>query len=258
VFFYGFTSGTRNLFASFLVTGLIGSVFAIPWARRKEIIVLCAATAAILVAGTTAMLRFRQFGLKEWILHSSEFQPPPEDSVFVDYNLWAIAHLAEVFPRQHAFLGWEIPYLALIRPIPRALWPGKPEGLSFSIEDAVGASTMTVAASFAGEAYITAGLFGVAFAALFFGAGTAWWNHLFSAKNSELGILIYASGFFCAVISMRSLLVFSTALLPTLASFVICAYVTKVVGARAVLLARRLRHSAPARSAPRDAGRRAP
>ena len=39
------------------------------------------------------------------------------------------------FPRTHPFLGFEIPYQALIRPIPRAIWPGKPEGLSMTIED---------------------------------------------------------------------------------------------------------------------------
>ena len=30
------------------------------------------------------------------------------------------------------YLGWELPYLAIIRPIPRAIWKGKPLGMSFS------------------------------------------------------------------------------------------------------------------------------
>ena len=54
--------------------------------------------------------------------------------------------------------------------------------------------------------------------ALGFGALTGWWSHLASAQNSELGILIYSSGFFATVISMRSLFVFTTALLPTVAA----------------------------------------
>jgi hypothetical protein len=36
-----------------------------------------------------------------------------------------------------------------------------------------------------------------------------------------MGILIYASGFFAAVISMRSMLVFTTALLPTIAAILL-------------------------------------
>ena len=47
------------------------------------------------------------------------------------------------------------------------------------------------------------------------------------AENSELGILIYASGFFAAVISMRSLFVFSTALLPTVAAVVVGSLVVR-------------------------------
>jgi len=56
---------------------------------------------------------------------------------------------------------------------------------------------------------------------LIFGFITGWWGHFASPKNSELGILIYSSGFFSAVISMRSLYVFTTALLPTAISIVI-------------------------------------
>jgi hypothetical protein len=115
----------------------------------------------------------------------------------------------------------EVPYLALIRPIPRAVWPGKPEGMSTSIEDAVGAGAgWTVAATFAGEAYMSGGILAVIGTGLFFGFLTAWWNRLSSPQNSQFGILIYASGFFCAVISMRSLFFFTTALLPTLTAIV--------------------------------------
>ncbi len=61
-------------------------------------------------------------------------------------------------------------------------------------------------------------------AGIFFGVITGWWSHLSSARNSELGILIYASGFLAAVISMRSIFVFTTAMLPTLLA-IACGYV---------------------------------
>ena len=135
----------------------------------------------------------------------------------------------EVFPSRREYLGLEIPWLALIRPIPRAIWKGKPEGMSTSIEDALGVEGLTIAASFAGEAYMSGGNFAVLLIALIFGAASGWWCYLASPRNSEIGILIYASGFFAAVISMRSLLVFTTALLPTIVGIIIATYLVGIL-----------------------------
>jgi hypothetical protein len=157
--------------------------------------------------------------------------PPAEEkkTVFVDYNLWAVCQLMEVFPAKRDYLGLEIPYTALIRPIPRAIWSGKPEGLTFGIEDALGVEGLTISATYVGEAYMAGGLIAVFFTGLFFGALTGWWSYLASPRNSELGILIYASGFFAAVISMRSLFVLTTAMLPTIAAIVLGTLVVKQV-----------------------------
>ena len=233
-FFYSFTGGTRNLFAAHLVTFVIGYAFAAPPHRRRQVVIISIIGAAALLAATVLMLRFRNVGFTNW-LQNREERPRDiiEDSMFVDYNLFAIGVLVEVFPKRVPYLGWEVPYLALIRPIPRAVWPEKPEGLTSSIEDALGVEGLTIAASFAGEAYISGGWFGVFFAGLFFGALTGWWSHLASPRNSELGILIYASGFFAAVISMRSLFVFTTALLPTVAALIIGTFVVRHLAARA-------------------------
>ena len=147
------------------------------------------------------------------------------------------------------YLGLEVPYLALIRPIPRALWKGKPEGLSSSIEHALGefSGSITISASFAGEAYMAGGFFGVLLCALFFGAINGWWSHLMGPKNSELGILIYASGFFAAVISMRSLFTYTTALLPTVAAIVGTGYLVRYLArkARALTSSSRSRRNLP-------------
>jgi hypothetical protein len=243
-FFYGFTSGTRNVFATFLVTFLIGYCFALPFSRQKELIVLCVGSALVMLFATYYMLQFRNVGLRAYLNGESSATSSGERTLFIDYNLYAICRLTEVFPKQHDYLGWEIPYQALIRPIPRAIWSGKPEGLSSSIEDALGVSGMTISASFVGEAYMSGGLFAVIVIALVFGIVTGWWGHLASPKNSELGILIYASGFFATVISMRSLFVFTTALLPTVAALVICTYAVRFITAQA----RRLLYRAGNRS----------
>lgn len=245
VFFYGFTSGTRNLFASYLVTFLIGFAFALPKDRRKVIIPVCIAFAMMLVAATTLMLRFRNVGFSDWLKFGAPGGMEEQKSLFVDYNLWAIAQLVDVFPAHHDFLGWEVPYVALIRPIPRALWPGKPEGLSLTVEDALGVTEGNITDSFAGDAYISGGFIAVLMCGIFFGAATGWWSHLCSPKNSEMGLLIYASGFFAAVISMRSIFVFTTALLPTVAGTVIGMFLVRCLGAGMAHLAQRLRGRIP-------------
>ncbi len=251
--FYGLTTGTRNIFCSYLVTFLIGYAFALTGRRQKELVILCASSAVVMFFATYFMLQFRTVGFSNYI--HGRYEPPQkaERTLFVDYNLYAICKLVEVFPHKKPYLGFEIPYNALIRPIPRAMWKGKPEGLSMSIEDALGVEGLTISASFVGEAHMSGGMFAVIAIALFFGAITGWWNFLASQRNSELGILIYASGFFAAVISMRSLFVFTTALLPTVAALVIGSLAVKHLAAQAArLIGRRTTFRRPP---PRPPGR---
>jgi len=218
--FYGFSSGTRNVFASYLVTFLIGYCFAANRRQTKEIAIVTVLTVAALVVSTKVMLDFRDVGLSDYVTqgyykqasHTAEGQ-----SLAVDNNLYAITRVIEYFPAHHPYTNFEIPYLSLIHPIPRVLWPGKPEGMSITVEDIFGAEGYTVATSVVGEEYIMHGFIAVFLMSVLFGACCAWWNLLASPKNSEYGILVYASGFFSAVITMRSMDWFSTALLPTLA-----------------------------------------
>jgi len=67
---------------------------------------------------------------------------------------------------------------------------------------------------------MTYGNVGVFLFGFFFGGMAGWWSCLATPRNSDLGILIYASGFFSTVISMRSLFVFTTAILPTVAAII--------------------------------------
>jgi MFS family permease len=230
--FYGFSSGTRNVFATYLVTFLIGYALALPRGRSQEIGVLAVVCAALMLFATFYMLQFREFGLKNYATGNYKQTPDMtagDKTLFVDLNLYSICKLGEVFPRHHEFLGWEIPYQALIRPIPRAIWPDKPAGLTLSIEDAMNMEGLTISASFAGEAYMSGGYFAVLITGLVLGGFLGWWGTLSSPHNSEVGHLVYASGFFAAVISMRSLFVFTTALLPPLAAIIISTIAVRVL-----------------------------
>lgn len=239
VLYIGFASGTRNLFISYLLTFLIGYAFALPPGRRTALIAVTAGTITTALVSTVFMLNFRTVGLKDWIQGRRAPGQSVENVMHVDMNLYVISQLVSSFPSRQEYLGLEVPYIALIRPIPRALWPGKPEGLSRSLEDAAGAEdAWTVAASFVGEAYMAGGLLAVLGTGIFFGLACAWWTRLASPENSEVGILIYATGFFAAAISMRSVFVFTTALLPTLAAIFIMWVLVRRLAAQAARLIR--------------------
>ena len=227
--FLAFCGGTRNVLATFLVTFVIGFAFASPKARKKELIAISMAAVALLVFGTVTMIHIRTVGLKKYMSEELPVSVGKAESLYVDYNLYNISKLSEVVPTRLPYLGIEVAYLAAIRPIPRAIWPGKPEGLSNSIEKSLGyeGGNVTISASCAGEAYMAGGMFGAVLCGLIFGAINGWWSHLASPRNSELGILIYSSGFFAAVISMRSVFTYTTALLPTVAAIVGGTYLVK-------------------------------
>jgi hypothetical protein len=224
--FQGYAGGTRNVLGAYLVTFLVGYALVLTKRRRLEFLILCGLCAIGYVYGSKEMLKFRETGLKEYMSQPKQMTPSFEDksadTFYVDYNLLMVAQITDQIPRAHPYVGWEIPYLALVRPIPRAIWPGKPEGMSTSLEDLVDAADgTTVSATFIGEAYVAGGTVGVILAAAFFGMLTAWWGRFASNMNSNFGVLVYASGFFAIVISMRSMLVLTTAILPTIAAIVI-------------------------------------
>ena len=222
--FYGFSSGTRNIFLSYLVTFVIGYCFSASARQKKEIIILGLCSAVAVVVSTKLMLDFRVVGLKEYIAeghHEGESNTQEGQTIAVDNNLYAISRMVEYFPDHHAYTGLEPLYLALIHPIPRVLWPSKPTGASISAEDVFGADGWTIALSVVGEEYIMHGCFAVFVMSILFGACCGWWNLLASPKNTEFGILIYSSGFFSIVITMRSMMWISAALLPTLAGLIL-------------------------------------
>lgn len=234
--FTAFVGGTRNVLATYLATFTVAYAFSLPHDRRRELLMVVIGAAVALLVSTVVMLEFRNIGFKNYLdgYRSGEIEPD-RTTIFVDYNLYVIAKLTTVFPEHHPYLGLEIPYLSVIRPIPRAVWPGKPEGMSMGIEEALDAEGLTLASSFIGEAYISGGQFGVILSAMVFGIIFGWWNRFNSPDNSPFGHLVFASGFFAAVISMRSMLVFTTAILPTIAAIVLGAWLLRREPVRRVL-----------------------
>jgi len=218
--FIAFTSGTRYNLAVHLGTFAIAHIFTLQRLRFWYVTALSVTILGIFLFGAYHMLEFRRVGLVQYLKSGTYASEQTRDTLFIDYNLHSLSLLADRFPGEYHYLGWEVPLWALIKPIPRALWSGKPKGLSIDIEQALGDEQRTVAATFIGEAYMGAGHAGIVIAGLLFGIMASWWNRLATGAQSTLGLLTYATGFFGGIICMRSLFWLTTAILPTLALIV--------------------------------------
>jgi oligosaccharide repeat unit polymerase len=212
-FYFGFASGTRSVLVTYVIT--FGGVYFLSSRQitLRKVLILAVPTLVLLFFANIYMLEFRKVGLSAF-----SFAEHSDDTFFVDYNIVNLSRLTDVFPSSFEFLGFEIPFNVLIRPIPRALWSGKPEGLSVGIESALAAGPgVTISCTFVGEAYMSGGLLAVLFISLLFGVMSELWNRVGSNSNLQFAQLLYASGFLCAAVAMRSMLSMVPFMLPTLA-----------------------------------------
>ena len=221
VLFEGFASGTRNIFLSNVMT--FGASYTLLMRKPTIFNALKVWVPLLVVAAFSIqyLLTVRTFGL----IGAMNQEAPvveTERTVSVDMNLINIALISDGFPERYQFLGLEIPYTAVIRPIPRALWAGKPESISVSIEEVTGASdTITISATFVGEFWMAGGYLAIMIGALFLGALAAWWNRIGAYATTTMRMILFASAFFPAGIAMRSFMSAAPPVLPVIALAVI-------------------------------------
>ncbi len=229
--FGGFTGGTRNVLAIQLA-GLLAGFFVVQERIRIWAIALVGGvTAFCFFFLAEAMVDFRNMGFKTYVEEglylpaNKEFadsyvvdsEGNSSRGYFVDYNLWRITQLVGSIPELYPYIGWNLPYVALTKPIPRAFWPGKPIDLAVSLEEVVGAEGYTIACTWIGEAYLAGGPIWILCVGLLVGIFCRFWNQLANYITTPYPLIVFASGFFAVLLLMRSLMFFTTALLPSIA-----------------------------------------
>jgi len=222
--FMAFASGTRNVFFSYLIGFIGGYMLSKQKLSFKKLIVPGAITLLLAYAAATYMLQFRSVGLERFIqgYRSKSIDP---DLVYVDHNLFTLGVIRQSFPDKHEFLGSEVFIWALIKPIPRVLWPSKPEGLTVSMEKLAGVGEgYTLASTYIGESYMAGGIPGIIVVSLFFGYLSARWNVRAMGNLNNERLLIYALGLFAVGITMRSLFMLTTAILPVIGVSILLRY----------------------------------
>jgi len=228
----GFTSGTRKIFLSYLAGFLGGYFLTLKEIRLWKIALPVGLTSYIVLFATRHMRGFGNIGLRNYIEFGTYEIVQAEETLFVDYNLWSIGKIVDSMPSQYDFLGWELIWVFATKPIPRILWPGKPEELSVSIEQIVGAQGWTVASTYIGEAYMLGGVVAVIVVSFILGATSNWWTRITTQQSSGYAVAVGALGFFAAALTMRSLAFFTTNILPIVALIFFAKVIPSWIGAK--------------------------
>ena len=83
------------------------------------------------------MLYARTAGIEKYLTYGIE-ESDKKSYFHVDDNFLRMAQIIHFFPNSVEYVGSEQIVFALIRPIPRALWPGKPTDPGFTMTELLG------------------------------------------------------------------------------------------------------------------------
>ena len=205
VLFQGLAIETRTIFASYLIGFLVAYLLTLERSNIWRIGIPVALLGYAMLLATRHMLAFRDMGLKNYIKWGEYAEVTKEESLQIDFNLRAIAQIVQAMPERYDFLGWEVPFVFATKPVPRVLWPGKPEGLSVSIEQIMGAEGWTVSTTYIGEVHMMGGALAVIAFSLMLGALATWWFRITFQQQTGYGVAVATVGFSVAAASMRSL-----------------------------------------------------
>ena len=97
---------------------------------------------------------------------------PWREAYHVDNNLRSFAELAFFVPAKHPYVYQDYFIWVMIRPIPRVLWPGKPEGPGFDLPKSMGQQGVSLSVTLIGELYMAGGLLCVLLGGCLYGLDT--------------------------------------------------------------------------------------
>lgn len=149
---------------------------------------LTARRTAIAVLGVIALLIVMQLMLVYRNIGFGEIGTPMDSWGYfhVDGNFIVIAYLLEFVPTTYPFVGWDYVLWAIVRPIPRVFWPGKPVDGGFDLAEVLGVPHTSIAISIAGEFYLSYGLFGSIIGGLVYGRMASLVNGLLEDPRPNL------------------------------------------------------------------------
>jgi hypothetical protein len=178
-------------------------------------------TMVVLLLAMQVMLQYRNVGLTAALSDASltADDTPANEYLHVDDNFYRLCQVIQLIPSTHPYVYQGFVVYAVVRPIPRVLWPGKPVDAGFDLTRAVGDQEVSYSCSVIGELYMSLGFFGIAIGGWLYGRFAALINGLLT-QSAGLGVVvIYSIGVMALFSGMRSMLEL------VLVSYVIVAWV---------------------------------
>lgn len=203
------------------ITGVIFGAAIIVWILEqkkvhfKQLIILIFSI-LILLSSMQFLLEYRGIGYKAFF--SDEIEQNQYEYLHVDDNFLRLAQIINIVPKRHPYIYEKQIIYTLVRPIPRALWPDKPQDSGFDLAQAVGKEGVSLSSSVIGELYLSAGWIGVLFGGWVYGRLASMVSRLLLevAESWSSSAIIYglsAMTLFAGVRSMLDLVLMSYALL---------------------------------------------
>ena len=204
-------SGGRRVIGVVLGAAIICWVLEQQKLKLKQIIITL--FSVVIVLGIMQwMLEFRGTGFQA-INQKEKFQ---YSYLHVDDNFLRLAQTITLVPNYYPYVYHQQIIFALVRPIPRALWEGKPVDPGFDLPAALGIEGISYSYSVIGDWYICAGYIGVFFGGLIYGGLGRMVGQLLARNAQSSNSLVYslcAMALFAGFRSMLELVLMSYAIL---------------------------------------------
>ena len=214
-------SGSRRVIGVVVGVALIFWILVQDSKLKVKHAVAAMATMVALLLAMQVMLQYRNVGLTAALSDPTVAaeDTPANEYLHVDDNFYRLCQVIQLIPSTHSYVYHGFLVYAVVRPIPRVLWPDKPVDAGFDLTRAVGDREVSYSCSVIGELYMSLGFFGIAIGGWLYGRFAALINGVLT-QSAGLGVVvIYSIGVMALFSGMRSLLEL------VLVSYVIVAWV---------------------------------
>lgn len=200
--------GSRRVIGVVVGMALIFWILVQDTGLKVKHVLAAALTVIALLFAMQFMLQYRNVGLTVALSDPTVEQQelPPNEFLHVDDNFYRLCQVIQLIPNPHPYVYHGYLVYALVRPIPRVLWPDKPVDAGFDLTRAVGDREVSYSCSVIGELYMSLGLFGIAIGGWLYGRLAALVNGVLSQSTALGGVVIYSIGAMALFSGMRSML----------------------------------------------------
>lgn len=191
--------GGRRIIGVTVGAAIIVWVQSQPGMQVRRILTSMAAVLALLWT-MQFMLNIRTAGYQSFIEDGAE-----HDYLHVDDNFLRLSQIIQFIPAEHDYVYSKQVIFAVIRPVPRVFWPGKPLDPGFDLPALLGMKGVSLSSSIIGEWYLSYGWLAVIFGGWLYGRLALSANRLRECGRKANNPIVFALAIMILVAGMRSM-----------------------------------------------------